>query len=201
MQLSHSTDIDAFLALLYSVRMNKSTPQSVTEQELLKLESRLEEEVTRAIRYQHPLSCLFIDADHFKQVNDIHGHGAGDAVLRELALRVTECLRASDIATRFGGEEFALLLPQTNAAEAVNLAERIRNKICQEPIAVHGRQSLDITVSIGVNALHQNHDISNGEHVAKQLLEKADLALYKAKENGRNQVQLHQECSSFDIPN
>jgi len=154
------------------------------------LERRLEEEVTRALRYQHPLSCLFIDADHFKQINDRHGHGAGDSVLRELALRVKECLRLSDIATRYGGEEFTLLLPQTDAAEAAKLAERIRSRIQAKPIAIHGGGSVQVTVSIGVSALLPGSDRENPQQSAKQLIEAADQALYKAKESGRNRIQL-----------
>lgn len=153
------------------------------------LERRLEEEVTRALRYQHPLSCLFIDADHFKQINDLHGHGAGDSVLHELALRVKECLRLSDIATRYGGEEFTLLLPQTDAAEAANLAERIRHRVQSKPIAIHGGGSVQVTVSIGVAALRRGGTREVLKR-AEQLIEAADGALYKAKESGRNQVQL-----------
>ncbi len=153
------------------------------------LDRRLEEEVTRALRYQHPLSCLFIDADHFKRVNDTHGHGSGDSVLREIALRVKECLRASDIATRFGGEEFALLLPQTDATEACTLAERIRQRIQDKPIAVHGGESVEVTVSIGVAPMRfeQNNSV---EAVSKTLLDEADRSLYIAKASGRNRVQL-----------
>ncbi len=153
------------------------------------LERRLEEEVTRALRYQHPLSCLFIDADHFKQINDLHGHGAGDSVLRELALRVRECLRLSDIATRFGGEEFTLLLPQTDATEAGNLAERIRHRIQDKPIAIHGGKSVAVTVSIGVSALRTACE-NSPQSTAEQLISEADNALYLAKKSGRNRVQL-----------
>ncbi len=153
------------------------------------LERRLEEEVTRALRYRHPLSCLFIDADHFKQINDRHGHGAGDSVLRELALRVRECLRLSDIATRFGGEEFTLLLPQTDATEALNLAERIRHRIQDKPIAIHGGESVAVTVSIGVSALRPDSD-SSTQQIGERLLGDADSALYESKESGRNRVQL-----------
>ncbi|WP_260843287.1 sensor domain-containing diguanylate cyclase [Sedimenticola selenatireducens] len=156
------------------------------------LESRLEEEVTRALRYQHALSCLFIDADHFKRINDTHGHGAGDSVLREIALRVKECLRASDIATRYGGEEFALLLPQTDAIEACNLAERIRQRIEDKPIAIHGGESVSMTVSIGVAPMRYEKN-ANTQDVSGKLLDEADKSLYVAKESGRNQVQLAEQ--------
>lgn len=156
------------------------------------LDRRLEEEVTRALRYQHPLSCLFIDADHFKRINDTHGHGAGDSVLREIALRVKECLRASDIATRFGGEEFALLLPQTDASEACTLAERIRHRIQDKPIAIHGGGTVSVTVSIGVAPMRFEQN-ANTESVSKTLLDEADRSLYIAKSSGRNRVQLAEE--------
>lgn len=151
------------------------------------LDNRLEEEVTRALRYQHPLSGLFIDADHFKRVNDTHGHGAGDSVLRELALRVRECLRASDIATRFGGEEFALLLPQTDAREAIHLAERIRSRIEAQPVAIQGGKTVAITVSVGVAELQPEAGDTPGQ-AGQRLLEAADQSLYQAKSGGRNRV-------------
>ncbi len=154
------------------------------------LERRLEEEVTRALRYQHPLSCIFIDADHFKRINDNYGHNAGDAVLRELSLRVKECLRASDVATRFGGEEFALLLPQTEAREAFNLAERIRQKIEREPFTIHGGKQIPVAISQGVCALNILPSTASDD-LGEQLLNKADEALYTAKQQGRNQVVLY----------
>jgi len=150
------------------------------------LERRLREEISRARRYDHPLSCLFIDADHFKRVNDLHGHGVGDQVLREISLRVKECLRASDVATRFGGEEFALLLPQTDAAEACNLAERIRLRVAEHPVPAGSREVLNVTVSIGVSELERTPSEEPGE----QLISRADAALYQAKRLGRNRVEL-----------
>lgn len=150
------------------------------------LERRLQEEVTRALRYDHPLSCLFIDADHFKKVNDRYGHTAGDTVLRELAIRVKESLRASDVATRFGGEEFTLLLPQTDAAEALHLGERIRIRIESKPIILNGGEPLNITVSAGVSTLNPD---ANDQ--GQKLIEEADCALYRAKELGRNRVELY----------
>ena len=149
------------------------------------LDRRLGEEVTRSARYGSPLSCLFIDADHFKSVNDMHGHHAGDQVLREISLRVRECLRASDIATRFGGEEFALLLPQTDQDEAFNLAERIRNRIGDQSILLESGQKLQITVSIGVSQLA----MPASEGCSEKLLDDADRALYEAKRLGRNRVR------------
>ena len=150
------------------------------------LERRLGEEISRARRYDNPLSCLFIDADHFKRINDLHGHSVGDEVLREISLRVKECLRASDVATRFGGEEFALLLPQTDAAEACSLAERIRLHVAEHPVPAGDREALNVTVSIGVSELEKD----SPEEPGAQLISRADSALYRAKRQGRNRVEL-----------
>ncbi len=151
------------------------------------LERRLGEEISRARRYHQPLSCLFLDADHFKRVNDQHGHAAGDSVLREISLRVRECLRASDVATRFGGEEFTLLLPQTDIDEACHLAERIRIAIGSRPIPTPAGAELNITLSIGVSQLPQSEP-EDPAAAGRRLLEQADQALYQAKKQGRDRV-------------
>lgn len=156
------------------------------------LERRIQEETSRAIRYQHPMSCLFIDADNFKLINDEHGHNAGDTVLREIALRVRGCLRASDMATRFGGEEFALLLPQTDADEALNLAERIRHCIASHVIPIYATEELTVTVSVGVSQLDLQSNDSYGA-LGEKLLHEADSALYLAKQDGRNCVRMYTE--------
>lgn len=148
------------------------------------LERRLSEEVSRAQRYNQPLGCLFIDADHFKQVNDLHGHSSGDQVLREISLRVKECLRASDVATRYGGEEFALLLPQTDAREAFHLAERIRQRIAGHSIPIGDNKEIEVSVSIGVSELMP----ATVKNPGQRLIEDADSALYQAKRAGRNRV-------------
>jgi diguanylate cyclase (GGDEF)-like protein len=161
------------------------------------LDRRLNEELARAARYRQPLSCLFIDADHFKRINDSYGHQAGDTVLRELADRIRSQLRASDIATRFGGEEFALLLPQTNLNEALMLAERIRMEVNAQPIVLDDGSSLQLSVSIGVSESlplsSKAHQKADGE----QLLVSADQALYAAKEKGRNRIEYHTPHSSL----
>jgi len=154
------------------------------------LERRLSEEIARSRRYGHPLSCLFIDADHFKLVNDLHGHSAGDQVLRELSLRVRECLRASDVATRFGGEEFALLLPQTDLVEALKLAERIRQRVQRNAIQTGNGNELAVTISIGVSELKEADQKDAGD----RLISSADAALYQAKRQGRNRVS----CASVE---
>ncbi|HEB96100.1 MAG TPA: sensor domain-containing diguanylate cyclase [Sedimenticola thiotaurini] len=148
------------------------------------LERRLQEEIARARRHGQPLSCLFVDADHFKRVNDEHGHNTGDLVLREIARRMRECLRRSDVATRFGGEEFALLLPQTDADEAFCLAERIRRHIGGQPFPTAQGGRIPVTVSIGVGELPGE----GGDGAGKRMLEQADAALYQAKRQGRDRV-------------
>ncbi len=151
------------------------------------LDLRLPEEVARSIRYQQPLSCLFIDADHFKRVNDRWGHAAGDEVLKQIANRIRAQLRASDIATRYGGEEFAILLPQTPLDNATALAERIRQQVGGTPIPIdHGRQ-LTLTLSIGVSQTRAGEWQAVASQ-CRELLEEADRAVYRAKEAGRNCV-------------
>jgi diguanylate cyclase (GGDEF)-like protein len=151
------------------------------------LGQRLREEVARAARYGQPLACLFVDADHFKQINDRYGHTAGDLALVRLGEFLREQLRASDIATRYGGEEFAIVLPATEPASARQLAERICSGIRQEPIAIGAGEEIRLTVSIGVASLPKGValDLDAG---AQQLLDAADGAVYRAKGAGRDRV-------------
>ena len=153
------------------------------------LERRLSEEISRAARYRQPLSCLFLDIDYFKRVNDTYGHANGDRVLQEVANRIKSQLRGSDIPTRFGGEEFTLLLPQTASEEALQLAERIRLYIQASPIHLADHAPLNVTISVGVSQLlaHQHQKLTG---LGAQLLHEADNALYEAKENGRNRAVL-----------
>lgn len=151
------------------------------------LEHRLEQEVTRAQRHGLELACLFVDADHFKQINDRHGHAAGDQVLTALAQRLRTRLRASDLPTRYGGEEFAVLLPQTDAANAFSLACEICRGIANERITLDSGEQLRVTVSIGVAELATARKRPARE-AGESLLEAADQAVYAAKQAGRNQV-------------
>ncbi len=147
-------------------------------------------EVARAVRTRTPLALVLIDVDRFKLVNDLHGHLAGDRALRAIAHTFRIFLRDYDLAGRFGGEEFALLLPQTSAADARRIAERVRGHIAAMPIGVNdtpGAEPLQITVSIGVAALGLNWDSATGNQLT-DLLAGADAALYQAKNAGRNQV-------------
>ncbi|MCB1773940.1 MAG: sensor domain-containing diguanylate cyclase [Gammaproteobacteria bacterium] len=151
------------------------------------LQHRLAQEMTRAQRYGQTLACLFIDADHFKQINDRFGHPAGDQVLVSLAQRLRRRLRASDIPTRYGGEEFAVLLPQTDAGSATQLAEQIRQEVASEAIPVEGQGEIAVTVSIGVAAFEGSSE-PDADPSGERLLAAADEAVYRAKSAGRNQV-------------
>jgi diguanylate cyclase (GGDEF)-like protein len=151
---------------------------------------RLLQETTRAQRYGQDLSCLFVDADHFKQVNDTYGHAAGDRVLVALARCLRDRLRASDLATRYGGEEFAVLLPETDLSNARRLAEQIREAIAAIEVVLEDGQAIRVTVSIGVAELDPS-----GPHpqAGDALLQAADDAVYAAKAAGRNCVR----CATF----
>lgn len=151
------------------------------------LQHRLEQEVNRAQRYSQSLSCLFVDADHFKQINDRYGHSGGDQVLTALAQRLRARLRTSDLPTRYGGEEFAVLLPQTDPENARTLAREICAGIASEPVTLESGEQVMVTVSIGVAAL----PVSDQRPVVEAgdaLLRAADRAVYLAKEAGRNRV-------------
>jgi diguanylate cyclase (GGDEF)-like protein len=153
------------------------------------LQSRLHEELARCRRERTPLTCLMIDVDHFKSVNDRYGHPAGDELLRQLAHCIGEEVRGSDVSARYGGEEFVILLPGTGIAAGYSLAERIRAAVAAEPFELPGAgEGLSVTISIGV----AEHGPAGGEQdlkiVAERLLALADLALYEAKAGGRNAV-------------
>lgn len=140
------------------------------------------QEFERARRYQTPLSLLMLDADHFKSINDRYGHPVGDEALKTLAEHGRRQLREIDLFARLGGEEFAILLPQTDFIAARAVAERLRQTIAEQSVAT-GQESFHFTVSIGVASLNAHtmdlHD----------LLRHADDALYQAKQHGRNRVE------------
>lgn len=148
------------------------------------LNTVLRQEFERSKRYGTDLSCLLLDLDHFKKVNDTYGHGFGDTVLREFAHRLTNSIRSSDFAFRFGGEEFLLLLPQTDIAGAKQTGENIRLCLAAENIE-DINHSAAVTVSVGVCSYRQQHPESQDDLIAL-----ADKALYAAKMNGRNQVAI-----------
>ncbi|MDH5588759.1 MAG: diguanylate cyclase [Gemmatimonadota bacterium] len=142
----------------------------------------LQQELDRTSRYQRPLTLLLLDLDHFKKVNDTHGHPAGDEVLREAARAILSVCREVDTGARLGGEEMAILLPETDAEGALTVAERLRKKIWQTQHRSPAGASFRITTSIGVATTEK------GGTTAETLLQRADEALYEAKEGGRNQV-------------
>lgn len=153
------------------------------------LNARLKEELSRAQRQGTSLTCLVIDLDRFKQINDQHGHLAGDMALREAAQRVDAHIRGSDAAARFGGDEFVVLAPAISPDQAVSLAERIRLSVCKTPLKLPSGVQLNMTVSIGVAGITVVRDEPDLKDAAERLLADADAALYRAKQLGRNRVE------------
>ncbi|WP_291347810.1 histidine kinase N-terminal 7TM domain-containing protein [Desulfobacula sp.] len=149
--------------------------------------SLLEIEVAKAKRMDRPISILLIDLDHFKAVNDKFGHPFGDKVLRAFARIVKENIRNIDIFGRYGGDEFAIILPETSSKTAFAIADRIRESICRDLLAIDGKQ-INLTVSVGIFGTAENRSISLDE-----LFDFADKALYKAKNMGRNRTFFHEE--------
>jgi len=142
-----------------------------------KIEEVLHSEMERAKRYGHPLSVMFIDIDNFKQINDTYGHRKGDEVLRKVADLIRREIRRTDFVGRFGGEEFMVVLPETEPEKAVRVAERIRERIEREEFGV-GR----VTISVGVTGLRKDDDYGS-------LFVRMDRAMYLAKEKGKNRVE------------
>jgi diguanylate cyclase (GGDEF)-like protein len=148
------------------------------------LDARLSAELSAARRSGQPLTCIMADIDHFKDINDAHGHRFGDDVLRAVAATFTQACRPEDVVCRYGGEEFAILMPATNVAQGGQLAERVRDKI-QALSVPSSSGNVRITCSFGVGNLR-------GE-VPPSVVELADQALYRAKHGGRNRVELCDE--------
>ncbi|MCG8316758.1 MAG: diguanylate cyclase [Pseudomonadales bacterium] len=152
------------------------------------LNQYLDKEVARAARYPHELAVLLIDIDHFKSVNDNHGHLVGDDCLQEVAKRISNQMRwPTDLAARYGGEEFCVVLPETDLKGAETVAERIRAKVNEHPVETRDVE-LPSSVSIGVHV-----GIPASPDVVNDFLAAADEALYRAKENGRNRVETSSE--------
>ncbi len=149
------------------------------------VEEALEKEFNRARRYNNKLSVILTDIDFFKKVNDMYGHLAGDEVLRIMSQRLASGLRGTDVLGRYGGEEFLVVLPETDMQGAHVLAERLRKIVQAEPVAVEGK-SLTINISLGISELRDN------TAAYAQLIAEADLALYQSKKNGRNNTTLFQ---------
>ena len=143
-------------------------------------------EVDRARRYKRPLSVALIDLDFFKQINDVHGHLVGDAILKFVGLTLRSSLRKSDIICRFGGEEFAIVFPETKVTYATKLVNRLRKEI-EKHVMVVDSGEIKITFSAGVDLVDVESKQSAFE-IMSHALARADKALYDAKRQGRNQV-------------
>jgi two-component system, cell cycle response regulator len=138
--------------------------------------------VEQAVSRGKPLTVLVLDIDYFKSINDTYGHDAGDDVLREFAIRIRKSIRGIDLACRYGGEEFVVVMPETDLAVATMVAERLRRRIATEAFAIQqGTRKVEVTISIGIAAL-------GAQDNAASVLKRADQALYRAKRDGRNRV-------------
>ncbi|HEY4754045.1 MAG TPA: diguanylate cyclase, partial [Candidatus Limnocylindrales bacterium] len=148
---------------------------------------RLDVELARATRYRRPLAIVMVDLDHFKRLNDTHGHAAGDAVLRQVAQRLADNVRSVDVIGRFGGEEFLAVLPETDADAAASLAEKLRRVVAGTPVRLSDGHEVTVTLSAGVAG-------GPGEALRPEILVRdADAALYSAKALGRNTVYVFRE--------
>ncbi|MCS7164018.1 MAG: GGDEF domain-containing protein [Thermodesulfovibrio sp.] len=147
--------------------------------------NRLIEEMARAKRNKNHLSVAMLDVDNFKSINDKYGHLAGDRVLNHIALQIKNSLRANDIVSRYGGEEFLIILPDTDEIKAFMALERVRENIAKRPVKI-GNEKLYVTVSIGITEI----DISDS---LTEAIQKADMALLQAKRTGKNRIEIAQK--------
>ncbi len=147
------------------------------------MESHLGTLVEQAIARSRPLSILILDIDFFKVINDTHGHSAGDEVLKEFSRRLQKAVRGIDLACRYGGEEFVVVMPDTDIAMATVVAERLRRRIAAEPFPINqNTRTVQATISIGIAAMRSDEDLP------PTIIKRADQALYRAKREGRNRV-------------
>lgn len=156
--------------------------------------SAVQKEINRSRRYGHPIAVMMLDLDHYKEINDTHGHDVGDQALQLIAQRCQENIRETDILARYGGDEFIFLLPETKIKQAMETAERLRSAMQQYPIKV-GNINVATTVSIGVAG------VDNAPPELDVLLKSADLALYDAKQSGRNCIRIKSLNNARDISN
>lgn len=170
-------------ALMYKRALDTALKDPVTGiNNRAALNATIDREVNLSHRHGYALSVIMLDLDHFKRVNDEHGHLAGDTVLRTVAGRISDCTRGSDMVFRYGGEEFTVVLSNTDIDGAALLAERIRKAIAAMPIVIDDLE-ISVTVSMGVSTLEAGDS-------AATLLNRADAALYDAKTAGRNRVMI-----------
>ncbi len=154
-------------------------------------DQNLSKELSRASRSIKPLSCLFIDLDHFKKVNDTYGHQAGDQALKNIAQVIDQQLRQTDHLARYGGEEFAALLPDCSRETAIYIAERVRRAAEHNSVKYEGKKPFTVTLSIGMSTWYPSPEDQDGgaeELLGQRLVAKADSAVYEAKRGGRNRV-------------
>lgn len=191
MELTKQSGITIQRANVYSDVLKHATMDALTGlNNRRQFEIRIKQETSQSIRKQTDLCCIMLDIDYFKKVNDTYGHAAGDCVLKGIAEIITKTIREYDIACRYGGEEFFILLPMTNLDDAYAVAQRLRMNIQNSKIdirdaKVKGVPFLQVTASIGVNKY-------NHSETAEEFYHGADKALYESKVNGRNRVSIYQ---------
>ena len=180
-QLTRQSAITINRANVYSKVLQYATLDALTNlNNRRQFEVRLKQEIATTKRQKNPLCAMMIDIDFFKKVNDTYGHASGDTVLRTVASVIKQHLRESDIPSRYGGEEFAVLLPYTHIDEAQIVGERLRKAVEATPVTID-KKTINVTISMGLAEF-------NTEETGEELFERADKALYAAKENGRNRV-------------
>ena len=192
-QLAKQSSITINRANVYSEILRHATLDALTGfYNRRHLEERIKQEVSKAKRQKTPLCAIMTDIDYFKRVNDVYGHATGDLVLKTVSKTIRSQLREYDIAGRYGGEEFALLLPFTRTEEAVMVAERLRNAVEKTIINLAKvnpeapQKTINVTISIGIYEFKSTDETDD-------LLKKADKALYEAKETGRNKVVINRD--------
>ena len=180
-QFTRQSAITINRAKVYSKVLQYATLDALTNlNNRRQFEVRLKQEIATTKRQNNPLCAMMIDIDFFKKVNDTYGHASGDAVLRTVALIIKEHLRESDIPSRYGGEEFAVLLPYTHISEAKIVGERLRKAVENTEIPID-KKTINVTISMGLAEF-------DTKETGEELFERADKALYEAKESGRNRV-------------
>lgn len=159
-------------------------------------QGRLVDEIYRSVRYDHELSLIMLDIDHFKNFNDTYGHQEGDFIIKTLSKLLKNTVRITDIVSRYGGEEFTIILPETNIEDAQIIAEKIRSTINDHQF-LNNKNEYKVTISLGLaNIVGKNYD---KPIMSTELIEKADQALYLSKKTGRNKVSLYSEVETSKL--